>query len=102
MVATDNHVDDALVARILGEYREMPGLCLTKDQARRLWGCDAATCQCVIEVLVARDILRWSSDGRLILGAQSPVMKTSGMTPPPEGGRGERRRTTARRSTHGR
>lgn len=69
MVATDNHVDDALVARILGEYREMPGLCLTKDQARRLWGCDAVTCDCLIDLLVARGILRWSSDGRLLRAA---------------------------------
>ena len=69
MVTTDNHVDDALVARILGEYREMPGLCLSKDQARRLWGCDAVTCDCVIDLLVARGILRWSSDGRLLRAA---------------------------------
>jgi hypothetical protein len=69
MVTTDNRVDDALVARILGEYREMPGLCLSKDQARRLWGCDAVTCDCVIDLLVARGILRWSSDGRLLRAA---------------------------------
>jgi hypothetical protein len=27
-----------LVERVLGEYREMPGLALTIEQARRLWG----------------------------------------------------------------
>jgi hypothetical protein len=47
----------------------MPGLCLTKDQARRLWGCDAVTCDCLIGLLVARGILRWSSDGRLLRAA---------------------------------
>ena len=69
MVAVEDSVDETLVARILGEYREMPGLCLTKDQARRLWGCDAVTCDCVIDLLVARGILRWSSDGRLLRAA---------------------------------
>lgn len=69
MVAVEHSVDEALVARILGEYREMPGLCLTKDQARRLWGCDAVTCDGLIDLLVARGILRWSSGGRLLRAA---------------------------------
>ena len=29
-------------------------------------GCDAGTCRCVIDVLVARGMLRWSREGRLI------------------------------------
>ena len=66
MMATDNSVDVGLIARIVGEYREMPGLALTMDQARRLWGCDAGTCCCAIEVLVARGTLRWSREGLLI------------------------------------
>ncbi len=71
MVAVEHSVDEALVARILGEYREMPGLCLTKDQARRLWGCDAVTCDCLIDLLVGRGILRWSSGGRLLRAADN-------------------------------
>ena len=47
-------------------YREMPGLALTIEQARRLWGCDAVTCQRIVDVLVERHVLRWSRDGRLI------------------------------------
>lgn len=66
MIAIDDSVDAGLIARILGEYREMPGLALTLDQARRLRGCDALTCRCVIDVLVARGMLRWSREGRLI------------------------------------
>jgi hypothetical protein len=69
MTATDNLVDRALVERILGEYREMPGLALTAEQARRLWGCDGLTCRMAIEILVARGALHWSRDGRLISGA---------------------------------
>ena len=69
MTATDNLVDRALVERILGEYREMPGLALTLEQARRLWGCDGVTCRVAIEILVARGALHWSRDGRLVNGA---------------------------------
>ena len=67
MMASDESVDAGLIERILGEYREMPGLALTIDQARRLWGCDAVTCRRVIDVLVARGVLRWSRDGRLMV-----------------------------------
>ena len=68
MTATEDPVDAGLIARILGEYREMPGLALTLDQARRLWGCDAATCRAVVDLLIARGVLRWSRDGRLVRG----------------------------------
>jgi len=41
MIAIDDSVAVGLIARILGKYREMPGLALTIDQARRVWGCNA-------------------------------------------------------------
>ena len=47
MMAIGDSVDADLVERFLSEFREMPGLALTMDQARRLWGCDAVTCRCV-------------------------------------------------------
>ena len=65
-VAAKDLIDPRLVDRVLGEYREMPGLSLTIEQACRLWGCDAETTQRVVEVLVARHLLRWSRDGRLV------------------------------------
>lgn len=66
MVTTDNGLDARLIERVLGEYREMPGLSLTIDQARRLWGCDAMLCRRVADVLVERRVLRWSREGRLV------------------------------------
>jgi hypothetical protein len=51
---------------VLAEYREMPGLALTIDQARRLWGCDAVTCRRIADVLADQRILRWSRRGLLI------------------------------------
>ena len=38
VAAKDDSIDARLVERVLGEYREMPGLALTIEQARRLWG----------------------------------------------------------------
>jgi hypothetical protein len=69
MTATEDPVDAALIERILGEYREMPGLALTLDQACRLWGCEGTTCRVVVEALVARGALHWSRDGRLVSGS---------------------------------
>ena len=63
---SDDRIDACLVERVLGEYREMPGLALTIEQARRLWGCDAVTCQRIVDVLVERRVLRWSRDRHLI------------------------------------
>ena len=68
MVAVDERTDrelSALADRVFAEYREMPGLSLTPPQARRLWGCDACTCDRVIDELLRRGALRWSR-GQLI------------------------------------
>jgi len=54
---------DRLLARIRGEYREMPGLRLTFEQACRLWQVDAATCCCVLENLVAEGFLHRTHEG---------------------------------------
>lgn len=66
MVVADDWIDVALLERVLGEYREMPGLALTIEQARRLWGCDVVTCRRIAELLVDRRVLRWSREGRLV------------------------------------
>ena len=66
MDAPNDLIPASLVERILGEYREMPGLALTIDQARRLWGCDEVTCRHVADLLVERQMLRWSHQRRLI------------------------------------
>jgi len=44
--------DDPTLQRIRAEYQEMPGLRLTLDQARRLWGLDEATCVASLRQLV--------------------------------------------------
>ena len=41
-----------LLARIRGEFREMPGLALTLRQAARLWSLDSLTCDVALRILV--------------------------------------------------
>ncbi len=55
--------DDRLLARIRGEYDEMPGLRLTFSQACRLWQLDGTTGLAVLEQLVAERFLCLTHDG---------------------------------------
>jgi hypothetical protein len=50
--------DDSLLRRIRGEYREMPGLSVTREQAQRLWALDAPTCARLLKSLVDARFLR--------------------------------------------
>jgi len=59
-------VDDDLMMRVRGEYREMPGLSLTIPQAQRLWGLDDSTCQTLFERLVETRFLRRTRYGRFV------------------------------------
>ena len=49
---------------IQAEYREMPGLSLTKPQMQRLWGLDRATCEALLARLEqTRFLKRTARDG---------------------------------------
>ena len=39
--------------RVMADYREMPGLCVTVAQGARLWGLSLADCEGVLAVLIA-------------------------------------------------
>ena len=56
--------EEALVRRVRGEYREMPGMRLTVDQAMRLWMLDRRTCSGVLDSLVAARFLEQDRAGR--------------------------------------
>jgi hypothetical protein len=45
-------LDEDLLRRICGEFLEMPGLRVTRSQARRLWALDEQTCTRILDVLV--------------------------------------------------
>jgi hypothetical protein len=61
-----------LVARIRGEFQEMPGLRLTLRQATRLFGLDAGACEHALTTLVERKFLRVTRDGAFVRTADSP------------------------------
>jgi hypothetical protein len=46
-----------MLQRIRGEFLEMPGLSLTIQQAKRLWGLDEPTCRELLEWLVEAEFL---------------------------------------------
>lgn len=58
-------LERALILRVHGEYDEMPGLCLTLDQAARLFGLDRQLCERLLAYCVHAGILR-ESHGRFV------------------------------------
>jgi hypothetical protein len=59
---------ESLVARVRGEYFEMPGLRLTLAQACRLWQVDMFTCEMLLEYLVRVGVL-CKTDGGFYIAA---------------------------------
>jgi hypothetical protein len=57
-------VAPAIVARVRGEFTEMPGLSPTLAQAARLFGLRAEECQGVLELLLREEFLRCGPDGQ--------------------------------------
>src|SRR5262249_26752412 len=53
---------DDLLRRIQAEFNEMPGLRLTRAQARRLWALDDAVCDAVLTALLDARFLARSGD----------------------------------------
>jgi hypothetical protein len=47
---------------IRGEFSEIPGLHLTRNQIQRLWGLDGQTCDKLLEILLATKFLRQTHD----------------------------------------
>ena len=47
---------------IRGEFSEIPGLHLTRNQIQRLWGLDGQTCDKLLEFLLATKFLRLTHD----------------------------------------
>jgi hypothetical protein len=54
------------VALMRAEYLEMPGLALSKPQARRLWGLDVETCELLLEEMVNSRFLRKTPHDRYV------------------------------------
>jgi hypothetical protein len=71
--------NDEVLRRVQGEYMEMPGLCLTEAQARRLWGLDEASCGALLAALVdAKFLFRTQSGAFMRVDMATPVKATLG------------------------
>lgn len=65
-----NHVARrALTQRVLSEFDEMPGTCLTLAQATRLFGVSPDICQRILNELIANGRLQRTADSRFRLSA---------------------------------
>ena len=62
MIAINGAGMSGWIDLVRAEYREMPGLSLTKPQMQRLWGTDAVLCDALIETLVLARIIRKTRD----------------------------------------
>jgi DNA-binding GntR family transcriptional regulator len=56
--------EDALLYRIRGEYRDMPGMRLTLEQAMRLFMLDRGPCTRVLDSLETKGFLKRDPNGR--------------------------------------
>jgi hypothetical protein len=61
----------AIVARVRGEYVEMPGLRVTLEQACRLRQVDVSTCEMLLEYLVRTGVLCKTDSGFYIAAASA-------------------------------
>jgi len=52
---------------IQAEYREMPGLSLTRAQMQRLWGFSADMCDELIDTLIRAQILKVTVTGTYVI-----------------------------------
>jgi hypothetical protein len=70
---------DEVLRRVQGEFMEMPGLCLTEAQARRLWGLDEASCDALLGALVdAKFLFRTRSGSFMRVETATPVKANLG------------------------
>ena len=73
-------VIEEVLRRVQGEFLEMPGLRLTEEQARRLWGLDATACDALLNALVDANFLFRTHDGAFMrVENASPVKSAKGM-----------------------
>jgi len=58
------------VALVKGEYRDMPGLNLTRAQVRRMWGLEDGECDLLLQQLQMSHFLRVTPSGSYVLAEE--------------------------------
>jgi hypothetical protein len=65
MIAAQTTIAD-WIHLVRSEYLEIPGLLLTRNQVRRLWGLDAVMCDMLLEALLDARFLRRTPAGAYV------------------------------------
>ena len=66
----------AMLHRIRGEFREMPGLKLTIAQAARLWHLDPDSSRVFLDALVTDGVLRRKADGVYLVASDTSLRRS--------------------------
>ncbi len=80
MSSESTRATEEVLRRVQCEFLEMPGLRLTEQQARRLWGLDAASCQALLGALVDAQFLFRTRDGAFMRVERATPVK-AGLRP---------------------
>ena len=73
--ASKSAMRDERLARIRGEYHEMPGLKLTAAQASRFWNVGPDDSRTLLDSLVEAQVLWRTADGHYVLLADNPLAR---------------------------
>ena len=65
--SSNRQINEAVARRVRADFLEMPGLCLTFDQAQRLWGLESRTCESLLNSLIDSRFLRRTDRGLFVL-----------------------------------
>jgi hypothetical protein len=76
----DQFHGEEMLLRVKGEFLEMPGLRVTEEQARRLWGLDADSCRALLGELVLANFLFRTHNGAFMRVEQAAPIK-AGLRP---------------------
>jgi hypothetical protein len=68
-ISAEHRHMELLARRVRAEFLEMPGLCLTLEQAQRLWNVDRRTCEALLTSLTDARFLRRTDRGLFVVRA---------------------------------
>jgi hypothetical protein len=77
MTPEQHQPTEEVLRRVQGEFLEMPGLRLTRAQARRLWGLEAAICDALLGALFDAKFLFKTRDGAFMKVDQAAPARAS-------------------------
>ena len=63
---------------VRGEFLQIPGLRLTRDQIQQLWGLSSETCATVLETLLHQRFLQVTPDGHYVHGSPDAATRHHG------------------------